>query len=213
MINIPKNIFQRLNFSANLLTFAEFLLVLATYPLIRYTDSKWFVEDGLVENLQLIVCFACLVVAWHTPKDRPLFIFFGILMALIIIREVNMGRHWLCAAYTTQIYCSWSDVPFGEVLHWTRNIFTVFVVVYFFWRKVYRLVWQYIKTAPIYVWEFLFLALGSTVALLAESPLDNEPLEELAESLFYLAFLNCLLRYEHYKDKTCQLKHKTYLKT
>jgi hypothetical protein len=196
MINILKNIWNRLDFSTNMLTFAELLLVLAIYPLVQYTDAKWFAEDSIVENLQMIICFACLVVAWRAPKDRPLFIFWGLLMMLMIIREINMGRHWLCAAYTSLIYCGWSDVPYGEVLHWTRNILTVFVVVYFFWRKVYRLVWQYVKTAPIYVWEFLFLALGALLAQLAESPLDNESLEELAESLFYLAFLNCLVRYE-----------------
>lgn len=200
MINILKNIFNRLNFSANLLTFAELLLAMAIYPLMQYADAKWFVEDGSVENLQLIACFACLVVAWRAPKDRPLFIFLGLVMMLIIIREINMGRHWLCAAYTTQTYCDWPDIPFGEALHLIRNIFTAFVVVYFFWRKVYRLVWQYVKTAPIYVWEFLFLALGFGLAQLAETPLDNEPLEELAESLFYLTFFNCLVRYENLKN-------------
>lgn len=198
-----ENIWKRLSFSANFLTFAEFLLALAIFPLTQYTSAQWYVEDGLVENFQLIVCSACLIVACCASKGRSLFIFFGLLAALIIFREIGMGRHWLCSTYTSLKYCGWSDVPFGNFLHLTRDIFTIFVIVYFFLRKVYIQIWQYIKTAPIYVWEFVFLILGSITALLAERPFDNEPLEELSETLAYLAFLNCLLRYAKPKNMAC----------
>lgn len=199
MLNLFKSTLSRLDFSGNFLTLAELLLAVAIYPLMQYTSARWYVEDGVVENLQLIICVVGLCAAWCVQKDKTLFIFFSLLTVLMIIREVNMGRYWLCAAYTTLISCNWSDIPFGETLRWIRNIFTTFVIVYFFWLKVYVTAWKYIKTAPIYVWELLFLILGGVLALLAEHPFDNEILEELAESLFYLSFLNLLLRYGYGK--------------
>ncbi|MBR1903784.1 MAG: hypothetical protein IJ824_01230 [Alphaproteobacteria bacterium] len=201
MKNFFKNVLTRLSWQPNLLTEIEAALLIALWPLMHYADASWFVEDGVVENLQLLVCFACLFVTWFTPKDKYLFRFLALVTLLIICREINAGRHWLCAYYNLSYDCKWPAVPFGLVLKWARNLLVVATVIYFLWHKVYRQIWQYAVSAPIYVWEFLFLSAGIILALLAEKPLDNETMEEVAESLFYVALLNCFWRYGYGKNK------------
>ena len=197
MMNFIKNIAHRLSWRANLLTIFEMMLLLATYPLMIYANPQWFVEDGIAENLQLLVCLWGLAVAFLARYDKPLFIFICMLIVLMICREISTGRHWLCAYNNLPYNCDWSEFRFGMELKWLRNLFTIATVIYFFGAKVYRYIWQYVQKAPIYVWEILFIALGIILALLAEKPFDNEIMEEMAETLLYTAILNLIYRYSH----------------
>ena len=74
MLNLFKSTLSRLDFSGNFLTLAELLLAVAIYPLMQYTSARWYVEDGVVENLQLIICVVGLCAAWCVQKDKNLFI-------------------------------------------------------------------------------------------------------------------------------------------
>ena len=199
MTNITKSLFERLNWRPNVLTFLQMLILLAVYPAVKYANPQWFFEDGIVENIQLAICLCCFMAAWFAPRDKALFRFFALVIILIIFREISTGRHWLCAYYNLPQESKWKDIPYGLVLYWGRNLFAIFTFVYFLWHKVYKSLWQYIKKAPIFVWEFLFLAAGVILALLAEKPIDNEIMEEMAETLFYLALFNLIWRYEYSK--------------
>lgn len=194
-----KSIWSRVYWRPNWLTFAELLLLLSVYPLVRYANPQWFAEDGVVENLQLLICLGCFLVAWRASHDQNMFRFFALIVVLLICREVNTGRHWLCAYYDLPYDSSWKEIPYGYVLKWGRDLFAMIIVIYFFIRKVYRPLWLYVQKAPLYIWEFLFFGVGVVLALLAEKPIDNETMEEVAETLFYVVLFNLIWRYAHDK--------------
>ncbi len=199
MIDWLKGIWVRICWRPNFLTFIELLLLLSVYPLLIYGNPQWFVEDGVVENLQLLICLGCFLVAWCSPHDKDMFRFIALIVILLICREVNTGRHWLCTYYDLSYDSRWEEIPYGYVLKWGHNLFAVAIVLYFLVRKIYRPLWHYVQKAPLYFWEFLFLVVGAILALLAEKPIDNETLEEIAETLFYVALLNLIWRYVRHR--------------
>ena len=156
MTNIIKSLFERLNWQANAFTFLQMLILLSVYPAIKYANPQWFFEDGIVENIQLAICFCCFSAAWFAPRDKTLFRFFALVIILIVFREISTGRHWLCSYYNLPQESKWKDIPYGLVLYWGRNLFAIFTLVYFLWYKVYKSLWQYIKRLRFLFGNFCF---------------------------------------------------------
>jgi len=195
------NIKKRISYRFNLLSVLEFLLLMSIWPMMMYADSLWFKEDGVVENIQLLICFVSLFLCIRARNNKSIFYFLAFLLFLIICREVNTGRHWLCSYYNIPHDSRWEDVPYGLIIKWVRNGIAILAFVYFLAYKVWQPLGQCIKKAPIYVWDFLFLLIAAILSQVAEKPFDNEIMEEMSELLMYLALLNCIWHYGYGKNE------------
>ncbi|MBR6355968.1 MAG: hypothetical protein IKR92_03840 [Alphaproteobacteria bacterium] len=193
-----KNLWQRMNWRPNLLTWATLAVALITVPaLLLPFNPQLFVENGWVENIQLVILVAAIVIACRAKNDRQLFIFAAFVVVFMILRETNMFRDIFCMKYLPQEEtCRWSAFKYGYLVSAARWLFAAYVV-YYVWRyRLWRTAWQYICKAPIYVWDLLLLGLAGCGATVAEfSCVDSETMEECCELVLYLALANCIWRY------------------
>ncbi|MBR3662552.1 MAG: hypothetical protein IKN67_04660 [Alphaproteobacteria bacterium] len=194
---------KRLNFQVNLFNIAEFVILATIFPIVMYANPQLFVEDGWVENLQLIILIACFYPALGAKQDKPLFNLAAMIILLMIARELNMGRYYVCDYLgMSRSDCSWKNIPHGYIANIIRAGFALYVIFYAFKTKIHNFVIKYLQTAPIYVWDICFVAVGAVLATLAEKPIDNEILEETAETLLYFAMFGIIWRYKNNLQNT-----------
>ena len=195
--DIILNAWHRINWRPNACTWLEILLLLAVAPIMYWANPEWFVEDGLVENIQLAVLILAFIIAIRAPNHRRFFIFAGLIVIFMIMRETNLFRGYFCAKYLTpDAICRWSDFKYGYLATCGRIVFALITLWYFIKHKLWQPLWQYIVKAPIFVWEFLIIAITVVGGTIAEFPLiDNEIMEECCELICYIAVANCIWRY------------------
>ncbi len=198
-----KNIPHRMCWNVNLITIVEFLYVFILILTLSSLNPQWFVENGYMENSQLVVLMIALVVALCAKCDKYMFVTMALLVILMLSRETNMGRSYFCKQYLSDdVLCRWDNLKYGFVAEWVRALFCVYIVYYAWSKKIYITLRQYVLSAPIFVWDFVVLFGAAITACIAENPnIDNEILEECCEMLFYLALVNCLWRYSRMKNK------------
>ena len=192
---------RRLNWSTNYGTWLEMVLIMAVVPAMRWGNPQWFVEDGLIENMQLLVLAAGLVVAFKATENRPLFVLAAFVVMFMIIRETNLFRGWFCEKYlSADELCKWSAFRYGWIADAVRWLFVGYIAYYAWRKRLWRLLGDYVQKAPIYVWDIAILGLmmvGGTVAEFA--CVDNEIMEEECELIAYVALVNCIYRYRIWK--------------
>ena len=195
------NIHRRINLHPNICTLFEILSVMAIIPLIKTAEPSLFAENGVVENIQLLVLMSAFLIAVFSSNQRRLFVFFGLMIMLMIMRETNMFRRYFCEKYLSpHEMCRWSSFKYGYLATDGRLIFIVAAIWYFIKNKLWQPLWKYIIKAPIYLWDIIIVILmtiGGTVAEFA--CIDNEILEEYCELICYIAIANCIWRYRQIK--------------
>lgn len=196
-LDFLKNIPPRIRWNINGLTIIEFICILAIPFMLKFANSQFFVEGALVENLQLVVLAVAFVIAVKAPQDRSLFIALALLIVLMLMRETNLGRSYFCEKYLSpDEICRWEKMKYGFVVEPLRNLYGLYILYYIGSRKVYKIVWQYLKQAPIYIFDSLVLVGAAIVATISEWPIiDNEILEECCELLMYVGLVNLIYRY------------------
>lgn len=196
-LDFLKNIPTRIRWNINGLTIIEFIYILAIPFMLKFANSQFFVEGALVENLQLVVLAVAFVIAVKAPQDRSLFIALALLIVLMLMRETNLGRSYFCEKYLSpDEICRWKKIKYGFIVEPLRNLYGLYILYYIWSRKVYKIVWQYLKQAPIYIFDSLVFVVATIVATIAEWPIiDNEILEECCELLMYIGLVNLIYRY------------------
>ena len=192
---------QRFDFKCNFFTFVCGIWSLVICPLILYAPKDVFVEDGWIENLQLLFLVCTLIISYTATTDKKFFMFVGLLVILMLMRETNLGRYYFCEKYlSSDVACKWKNLKYGyfaEILRWGFGLYTI----YFAWiNRLYLNFINYVKSTQIFFWDILFVFLGALGGSMAELHfIDNEIMEEASELLFYLAFTNCVWRYSRLK--------------
>lgn len=199
LIEFLKGIPARLQWNLTGLTVIEFIYIAAIPFMMKYAGAKLFTEGGWVENLQLVVLGAALILALRAPKDKTLFTALALVIVLMLMRETNLGRSYFCEKYLSpDEICRWKKMKYGFIVEPLRNLYGVYILYYIWSKKVYQTIWQYILQAPVFVWDSLILVGAATAATLAEFPfIDNEILEESSEMLTYIAFTHLVWHYSH----------------
>ncbi len=194
-----KQIWQRCDWNVRPLTLLGLVLLAAIWPLMRYADPQWFIEDGAVENLQLLIIVAAFIVALTAPQHKKLFFFAALIVAMLFGREINFGRGIFCALYLSpDEVCKWNKFHYGHLVGIIQLLCAAVIVIYALVNKLWHPVWQYIKNAPIFVWDILIFAVATIGGAAAELPcIDNEIMEESMESIMYVALAVLLWRYGH----------------
>ncbi len=197
LIEFVKKIPARLQWNLSWLTVVEFIYI-ATVPfMLKYADAQLFVEGGWIENLQLVILGAALIIALRSPKDKALFTALSLVIVLMLMRETNLGRSYFCEKYLSpDEICRWKKMKYGFIVEPLRDLYGVYILYYIWSKKVYQTIWQYILHAPVFVWDSFVLIGAAVAATLAEFPfIDNEILEESCEMLMYIAFTSLIWKY------------------
>lgn len=192
-----KGIPARMRWNINGLTIIEFIYILAIPFMMKFANPQFFTEGALVENLQLVVLAAAFVIAVKAPQNKTLFIALALLIILMLMRETNLGRSYFCEKYLSpDEICRWKKMKYGVIVEPLRDLYGLYILYYIFSRKVYITVWQYVKQAPIYIFDSIIFIGAVISATIAEWPvIDNEILEESSELLIYIVLVNLILRY------------------
>ncbi len=196
-----KGIPPRLCWNINRLTIIELIYISAIPFMIKFADPQLFTEGALVENLQLAVLTAAFIIAVTAKKDKSLFVALALLIVLMLMRETNLGRSYFCEKYLSpDEICRWKKMKYGIIVEPLRDLYGLYILYYIWSKKVYKLIWQYILQAPIYLFDSLIFVGAAVAATLAEWPfIDNEILEESSELLMYVGFVNLIFRYREGK--------------
>ena len=201
-IEFVKSLRQRFDYNANVLTVCEWILILSIYPLIRFADPKWFMEYGIVENMQLLALLIGAIIAFTSKNEHKLFVVVGFFMLFLITRETNMGRSYFCEQYLpADEVCKWGKFKYGYLVDMFRAIYILALCIYFIKNKLWQPVIKYLNMAPFYVWDITALLLTAFIGSISEfKSIDNEILEETCEFICYVAMLNCIIRYSQWQS-------------
>lgn len=193
---------KRMSWKFDIITLCEFICLILIVPLVKFANPEWFVENSVVENLQLLILWCAFFVALSAKKEKKLFVFCALIVTFFIIRETNMGREYFCSKYlTSDEPCRWKSFKYGYVMELARACFALYIVFYFFKNKLYRTLMTYILRAPLFMWDIVILLLCAIGATVSEFEcVDNEIMEEMFEMVMYLALIRCLWIYGRVKD-------------
>ena len=202
-IEFVKDFIRRVDKRVNAVTLTEVLLISSMYLIMKSADPKWFVENGFVENLQLIILAVAFMVCMTARSEKKFFVFCGLVVLFLIMRETNLGRSFFCEKYLKpNEICRWNNLPYGYMADVVRILYVILILVYAIYNKLWLPLWRYISKAPIYVWDIGIMVLCAFLGIMAETRyVDNEILEETAETIMYISLTYCLWRYSRYQFK------------
>lgn len=157
-------------------------------------------KNSPIETVQMVIVAIGLYVTC-TAKDRKvLYVFASLCLFFILAREVNYGRTLIIFAdpENANKFPKWKDMEYGWVAHLCVGLYMVWLLVYFFWRKVWKEVWEVLRTCRIPICELLLAAIGLLAGVFSES-LHNCLLEELGEVIMYVGAICVLYLYSRNK--------------
>jgi len=201
IVEFIKNAINRIDKNVNAMTLIEFLLVSSMYSIMKFSDPQWFVENSVVENIQIAVLAIAFLICLTAKSERKFFVFCGFLVLFLIIRETNLGRSYFCAKYLEpDEICRWKNLKYGYMADVVRILFAVSILAYAVYNKLWLPLRRFISKAPIYIWDLGVVVLCAVIGTIAEtSYIDSEILEETSETIMYIAFTYCLWRYSRYR--------------
>ena len=202
MINFIKN---HIDFRIYGVTWFAFLILALIYPSLLYMPQEWGFENGVIENLQMIVLFIIFILCLTSKVNKKFFNFCALALTLLIIREVNCGRTlFFPIPDTYHQYYSWRDLPWpwlGKVVHGVYGTYIAFVSFIFFKKKIYIDLWNIIKNIKFPFWNLALACFAMFMGAIAEKLTNNNfVFEEGFELLFYVSILGLIFLYSRNKN-------------
>lgn len=193
MINFIKNHFDLKIYSV---TISAIVVALLIIPSVLFLPAKFGYENGLLENLQMLVLFIGLYLCFFSKTDKKFFNFVGLVLIILILREVNCGRTlFFPVPGVENAYYSWKDIKYGYLAHPIYGAYIAAVGVYFLKNKLFMNLWNYISKTKLPVWNILLMITGMILGLYAEHSLHNMVFEEITELLFYISLVGIIWLY------------------
>lgn len=196
MTKIKNFILKHVNFEFQFVTWIGILTALAIIPAVIFLPEKYGFENGIIENLQLIVLFIGLFFAQKPKTNKQFFNFVAMVIGILIIREVNCGRTIFFAIPDTEnAFYSWKEIKYGWLAHILYGIYMAIVGIYFLKNKLFITLWEKIRDIKLPFWNFILLITGMALGTYAEECVHNLVLEESTELLFYVALIGFVYLY------------------
>ena len=178
------------------------VLILAI-PGIIYLPARFGYENGLLENIQMLVLFLSCYYAIRPKENKKFFNFILLILGILILREVNCGRTiFFPIPGQENAFYSWKDIKYGYLAHPLFGIYIAGAVLYGLKNKFYNDLWAFLTKTKIPVWNILFFIFGLIMSLVAEKATNNFLFEEFSELLMYIALLGIIKKYSQKEYKT-----------
>ena len=187
---------EHLDFKIYGITWFAILNALLIIPCVLFLPERFGYENGLLENIQMAVLFLGLYLSFFSKIDKKFFIFVGLVLLILILREVNCGRTlFFPVPGYENVYYKWQDIKYGYLAHPLYGAFIAFVGIYFLKNKLFMNLWNYIKNTKLPLWNIFFMLLGMSLGLYAEHTMHNMVFEEITEMLFYVSLIGIIWIY------------------
>lgn len=189
-----------IDFKFNIPTLISFLVSLMIIPAFLFLPEHCGYENGLIENIQLMVLFLGVFFAIRPKTDKKFFTFVALVLSILFLREINCGRTiFFPISGAENAFYSWKEIKYGWLAHPLFGAYIAFVGFYFLKNKLFINLWEKLRDIKFPIWNFLFLILGMALGTYAEECVHNFVLEEITELLFYVALVGFIYLYS--RDK------------
>ena len=157
-------------------------------------------KNSPIETVQMLVVAIGMYVTCTARERKCLYVFASLCLFFILAREVNYGRTLLIFAdpENANKFPKWKDMEYGWLAHVCVGLYMVWLLVYFFWRKVWRQVQELLQTTRIPAWDVLLSVIGMLTGVILEMMHDCL-VEELGELVMYVGGVGILYLYSRNK--------------
>lgn len=182
-------------------TYINILIALLIVPCVMFLPEKYGYENGLLENIQMVVLFAGCFFAMRSKIDKKFFYFVTMVLAILILREVNCGRTLFFAVPgEVNSFYSWKEIKYGYLAHPIYGAYITYVGIYFLYNKLFLNLWDKIKNIRFPLWDMVLMLTGMALGLYAEKVAHNMVLEEITELLFYTGLVGIIYLYSNHEN-------------
>ena len=129
---------KHFNFGFQNVIWAGIITALAIIPAVMYLPIQYGYENGIIENIQLMVLFLGIFFAIRPKVDKKFFTFVALVLGILLIREVNCGRTiFFPIPGTENEFYRWSEIKYGWLAHPIYGLYMAFVGFYFLKNKLF----------------------------------------------------------------------------
>ena len=183
-------------------TWIAVIVALLVVPCIMFLPEHFGYENGFLENIQMVILFFGLYIAFTSKIDRKFFIFAGLVLIILVLREINCGRTiFFPVPGVENSFYSWKDIKYGYLAHPLYGAYIASVGIYFLINKLFLNLWNYITKTKLPLWNILLMLLGMFLGLYAEHSMHNMVFEEITEMLFYVSLVGIIWIYAGKKEQ------------
>ncbi len=204
---------KHLDFKIYGVTWIAILNTILIAPCILYLPEKYGNENGILENLQLIVllCGFILCLSYKKIKSKQnqdneitsvdesmvkFFKFAALVIVILFLREINCGRTiFFPIPGEVNAFYGWKDLKYGWLAHPLYGLYMAYVGIYFLINKLFLTLWDIIKNIKFPVWNIVLMIVGIIGGILGEEVYHNMVMEEITELLFYVSLVSIIYLY------------------
>ena len=157
------------DFGVQGVTWFAIAAAIAIVPSVMFLPEKWGWENGVLENIQMLILFIGMYLSLRVDSNKKFFNFVAMVLVIIILREVNCGRTlFFSIPGTENAFYSWKEIKYGYLAHPIYGAYMTWVGIYFLKNKLFLTLWD---------------------------ATHNLVFEEISELLFYAALIGIIYLY------------------
>ena len=165
--------------------------------------SSWGYENGVVENLQLLLLLIGCAICLTAKGDKSVYLCLTVILLTLLMRELNCGRvlFWsksgeMFHCGTPAEYLKWREIPHGLAYRFaTYGILFALCLVSLLHHGTFKKLFKLFTTARIPAWEAILATVGYAIGQCAERIGHSLLTEELGETVLYAALISAIYRY------------------
>lgn len=171
------------------------LALLLSCVAVRQMPVEWGYENSLVENVQMAVLAAGMLLCLFARRERRLYRFAAMVFLLMMLREVSYGRTiFFAVPGEVDTFYKWSEIPYGWVAHVLVGLYMAYMALYFILNRLYKPLWGILTEIRIPLVTAVVMLVSMVVATVMEK-MELAPAEEMAELAFYVALVTAVYSY------------------
>ena len=111
----------------------------AIYPCERFLPAEYGFENGLLENIQMLILALCFIFSIFAKSCKKFFYFVALVIFLLAAREINYGRTiFFPVPGEVNTYYSWKEIKYGWLANPLIRLYLAGTCVYFLINKIYH---------------------------------------------------------------------------
>ena len=186
-------------------TWIAFLVLVFIPVMLCYLPQKFGFENGVIENIQMLVLFIIFYLCLSSKVNKRFFYFAALVLTIIMIREVNCGRTlFFPIPGEYHQYYSWRDLPWpwlGKIVHIVYGFWIAIAGLIFIKEKIYVDLCDILKNIKLPFLNLVFACFAMFMGAIAEKLTHNNFIfEEGFELLFYVSLLGIVWLYSRNKN-------------
>lgn len=202
MEKIKNFVKKHFDFQVYQVTWVAFAILCAIPLLLQYMPQKYGFENGLLESIQMVVLFVILGLCLTAKVNKKFFRFCGLILTILMIREVNCGRTlFFKVPGTENSFYPWREIKYGYLVHPIYGAYIGIIALFFLIKKHFITLWKLVKDVRFPFWNVLLACFAMFMGAIAEKATNNNFIfEEGFELLFYVCLAGIVYLYSRHDN-------------